>query len=72
MIPDGFQYVFDDFWNFEKFVKIWTLGARIYYQHIFKIQESMGASWKMLSLYIWESKNIKDMKCYECYVYQFF
>ena len=43
MIPDRLQYFLDDFWNCENLVKIWTLGARIYYQnaskHIRKIWE---------------------------------
>ena len=30
MIPDGFQYFLDDFWNFQKVHQIWTRAPCIY------------------------------------------
>ena len=30
MIPDGFQYCLDDFWNFQNVHQIWTRAPRIY------------------------------------------
>ena len=32
MIPDGFQYLFDDFWKFKTFHQIWPLTTRMYHQ----------------------------------------
>ena len=37
MIPDGFQYLLDDFWNFQKFHQIWTRAPCIYSFYYTKI-----------------------------------
>ena len=36
MLPDRLQYFFNDFWNFENFVKNWTRSAPNYYQNATK------------------------------------
>ena len=61
MIPDRFQYVLDNFWNFENLVKFWTRRPPNYYQKCFneKIWEYAG---KRLSLEIWESTNVLSKK----------
>ena len=60
MIPDGFQYFFDDFWNFQNFVKIWTRNPPNYCQFTLKnTRKILDHPWKTWILDIWESENLK-------------
>ena len=42
MIPDRLQYFLEHVWIDRKCDRIWTLGARIYYQNTSTIQENDG------------------------------
>ena len=42
MIPDGFQYFLDDFWNFRNVHQIWTRATRIYHQNASKNKRKLG------------------------------
>ena len=46
MIPDRLQFFLNDFWNFEKLVKICARGPPNYYQNAFNNARNMGTSWK--------------------------
>ena len=56
MIPDRLQYFLDDFWNFEKVVKIWTRRLTNYYKMIFKNARNVESS---LEILIFVSENMK-------------
>ena len=72
MIPDRLQYILDDFWNFEKFVKIWTRRPPTYYQnapkHTRKLWEHPGKDY--LCKY-GTQKIAKLLRCCESYMYRF-
>ena len=46
MIPDGFQYLLDDFWNFQFFYQTWTLTPLFYVEMLQIIQEMYGIIFK--------------------------
>ena len=59
MIPDGFQYFLDDFWNFQNVHQIWTLTPRIYHQNTKKyIRKFMGTSFKNIICAYLEFKKV--------------
>ena len=54
------QYFFDDFWNFQNFVKIWTRNPPNYCQFTLKnTRKILEHPWKIWILEIWESENLK-------------
>ena len=62
LIPDRLQYFLDDFWNFQKIVKIWTRGPINYYQNTPKIQNKYGI---ILERIIFIYDNLKVSKILE-------
>ena len=46
MIPDRLQYFLDDLWDFEKFVKIWTVDLLTIKKYFKQYKKNMGTSWK--------------------------
>ena len=60
MIPDRFQYFFDDSENFQNFVKIWTRNLPNYCQFTSKNTRKIWEHpWKIWILDFWESENLK-------------
>ena len=59
MIPDGFQYFLDGFWNFQNFHKIWTRAPRIYGLYYTK---RLQIFIDILFLHIWTSKKCQFWK----------
>ena len=55
MIPDGFQYFLDHFWNFRKCAQLWTLASLIYYRNTLNHTRIMDAFINILTLQIWGS-----------------
>ena len=61
MIPDGLQYLLDDFWNFEHVDQIWTRRHPNYYQNASNNIRKYGNIFNTSYFRIWESKNLKTL-----------
>ena len=60
MIPDRFQYLLDDFWNFENLVKTWTHRPPNYYKNAAQNTRTIwGHPGKH---YLWKSETHKSKK----------
>ena len=52
MIPDGFQYFLDDFWNLQKIHQIWTRAHRTYHKNASKNTRHMDTSLQNIIFHI--------------------
>ena len=54
------EYFFDDFGNFQNFVKIWTRRPKYYQKGVNEYKKEYGSILKNMIFHIWESEDSKN------------
>ena len=70
MIPGRLQYFLERFRNDQKCDQIWTLGPRIYHQHISKHTRKHGNVLEHIMFHFWESAILKIVEGLRTYIFE--